>query len=193
MLFIPRIPLFQWSLTPAQRASTPPHKTYKTKESVFETVTGTEGPEDSTISYGVSNQISEQKAHGFQNMVTTAAGGDPLSGLQIQIFKDDKFIRGSIIGQSLSKPSLKEAMTTVDAVGNNSGLGFTDNTTFSRENEEVLGTASEMNNLSIAEDSLDKNDVVILGYSPDSRILPGVFKKGNVRVGNSGVGEKERV
>ena len=126
-------------------------------------------------------------------MVTTAAGGDPLSGLQIQIFKDDKFIRGSIIGQSLAKPSLKEAMTTVDAVGNNSGLGFTDNTTFSRENEEVLGTASEMNNLSIAEDSLDKNDVVILGYSPDSRILPGVFKKGNVRVGKSGVGDSERV
>ena len=153
-----------------------------TKDAVYETVTGTEGPDDSTISYGVSNKSNVTGAHGFQNMVATASGEDPLSGLQLQVFESDKFIRGSIVGQATAKPSGDNSMTTVDAVGNNAGLGFSDNTTFSKQKDDLLATASELKNLTIGEDALEGGAVVV-DFQPAEKVLPGVFPPTQVLVG----------
>lgn len=132
------------------------------KKSVYETVTGADGIEDSTISYGVSNESNNTGAHGFQNLVATAAGKEPLTGLQLRVKKDDSFIRGSIVGQALANTNNANSMTTVDAVGNNTGLGFTDNTTFSKENENMLATATEINNLSVGDEVAKRESFVML-------------------------------
>ena len=148
------------------------------KDSVYETVTGTDGKEDSSISYGVSNQMNDNGAHGFQNLVATAAGEEPLTGLQLTVLKDDLFIRGSIVGQSLAKTNENNSMTTVDAVGNNSGLGFTDNSTFSKESEDLLATATEINNLSVGYEATGREDVIILNAptDEDGKNINGVHK-----------------
>jgi hypothetical protein len=154
-------------------------KESNTKDSVYETVTGAEGEEDSAISYGVSNKNNEAGAHGFQNLVGTASGKEPLTGLQLRLFETDKFIRGSIVGQSIAKSNDENSMTTVDSVGNNSGLGFSDNTTFSKQNDDMLATATELNNLSVGEGAVKKDDVIVVDYSPDNKVLPGLY--GNKR------------
>ena len=159
-------------------------KTRQRKKSVYETVTGSNGIENSTISYGVSNEKNNTGAHGFQNLVATAAGRQPLTGLQLRVMKDDLFIRGSIVGQSLSNTNKANSMTTVDAVGNNTGLGFTDNTTFSKEDDDVLATATEINNLSVGESISKKEDFVIIntpsGGDGVGGNLPGVYRKEDV-------------
>ena len=132
------------------------------KKSVYETVTGADGFEDSTISYGVSNESNNTGAHGFQNLVATAAGKEPLTGLQLRVMKDDSFIRGSIVGQALANTNNANSMTTVDAVGNNTGLGFTDNTTFSKEDENMLATATEINNLSVGDEVAQQENFIVL-------------------------------
>ena len=153
-----------------------------TKDAVYETVTGTEGPEDSTISYGVSNKNNDSGGHAFQNLVATASGEDPLSGLQLQVFEAEKFIRGSIVGQATAKPSGDNSMTTVDAVGNNAGLGFSDNTTFSKQKDDLLATASEIKNLSIGEEALGGESVVV-DFDPAGKVLPGAFPPTQVLIG----------
>lgn len=154
------------------------------KKSVYETVTGADGNEDSTISYGVSNETNKTGAHGFQNLVATAAGKEPLTGLQLRVMKDDMFIRGSIVGQALANTNNANSMTTVDAVGNNTGLGFTDNTTFSKENEEVLATATEINNLSVGDEVAKQENFIVLnspsGGDGVGGSLPGVYRKEDV-------------
>ena len=163
-------------------------KTMDRKKSVYETVTGSDGVEDSTISYGVSNEKNNTGAHGFQNLVATAAGKEPLTGLQLRVMKDDLFIRGSIVGQALANTNDSNSMTTVDAVGNNTGLGFTDNTTFSKENEDVLATATEINNLSVGEEvSREENFIVLNTPSGGDGVggaLPGVYRKKDVIIKN---------
>lgn len=153
-----------------------------TKDAVYETVTGTEGKEDSTISYGVSNKNNDSGGHAFQNLVATASGADSLSGLQLQVFEAEKFIRGSIVGQATAKPSGENSMTTVDAVGNNAGLGFSDNTTFSKQKDNLLATASEIKNLSIGEEALGGESVVV-DFEPAEKVLPGAFLPTQVLVG----------
>lgn len=154
------------------------------KKSVYETVTGADGVEDSTISYGVSNDSNNTGAHGFQNLVATAAGQEPLTGLQMRVMKDDLFIRGSIVGQALANTNNANSMTTVDAVGNNSGLGFTDNTTFSKENEDMLATATEINNLSVGDEVAKQENFIVLntpsGNDGVGGALPGVYRKEDV-------------
>ena len=154
-------------------------KNSNVKDSVYETVTGAEGEEDSAISYGVSNKNNNSGAHGFQNLVATSTGKEPLTGLQMRLFETDKFIRGSIIGQSIAKSNDENSMTTVDSVGNNSGLGFSDNTTFSKQTDDMLATATELNNLSIGENAVRSDDVIVVDYSPDKKVLPGLY--GNKR------------
>ena len=147
------------------------------KDSVYETVTGAEGSEDSTISYGISNKNNDTGGHGFQNLVATAAGKEPLSGLQLRLFETEKFIRGSILGQALSQSNNNNSMTTVDSVGNNSGLGFSDNTTFSKQGNDLLATATELNNLSVGKNAVTKDDVLVVNFSPDNKVLPGLYGK----------------
>ena len=154
-------------------------KNSNVKDSVYETVTGAEGEEDSAISYGVSNKNNNSGAHGFQNLVATSTGKEPLTGLQMRLFETDKFIRGSIIGQSIAKSNDENSMTTVDSVGNNSGLGFSDNTTFSKQTDDMLATATELNNLSVGENAVRSDDVIVVDYSPDKKVLPGLY--GNKR------------
>jgi len=160
------------------------NKNVDRKKSVYETVVGADGKEDSTISYGVSNESNKTGAHGFQNLVATAAGSEPLTGLQLRVMKDDLFIRGSIVGQALANTNNANSMTTVDAVGNNTGLGFTDNTTFSKENEDVLATATEINNLSVGDEIANKEHFIVLntpsGNDGVGGALPGVYKKEGV-------------
>lgn len=159
------------------------------KKSVYETVTGADGKEDSTISYGVSNESNDTGAHGFQNLVATAAGREPLTGLQMRVMKDDLFIRGSIVGQALANTNDANSMTTVDAVGNNSGLGFTDNTTFSKENEDMLATATEISNLSVGEQVAQKENFIVLntpsGNDGVGGALPGVYRKEDLEFRNN--------
>ena len=158
----------------------------ESKESVYETVTGSEGKTDSSVSYGVSNELNEAGAHGFQNLVATASGENPLTGLQLRVAKEELFIKGSIVGQALAKANDLNSMTTVDTVGNNSGLGFTDNTTYSKDGGELLATATEINNLSIAEESLNKDHVIILnapsGGDGVGGNLTGVHKKNGLLI-----------
>lgn len=157
------------------------------KDSVYETVTGSEGKDDSTISYGVSNEMNENGGHGFQNLVATAAGEEPMTGLQLRLLRDDMFIRGSIVGQALSKTNNNNSMTTVDAVGNNSGLGFTDNTTLSKQSNDLLATATEINNLSVGEEATSSDHLIILGVPSGGDgvggRLTGVFRKEDVTFG----------
>jgi hypothetical protein len=146
-----------------------------TKKSVYETVTGAEGKENSAISYGVSNKMNKTGAHGFQNLVATSAGQDPLTGMQLRLFETDKFIRGSVVGQAIAESNDANSMTTVDTVGNNTGLGFSDNTTFSKQDDDMLATATELNNVSIGENATKKNDVLVVDYDPDNKVLPGLY------------------
>ena len=157
-----------------------------TKKSVYETVTGAEGKDNSAISYGVSNKKNQTGAHGFQNLVATSAGKDPLTGMQLRLFETDKFIRGSIVGQAIAESNNANSMTTVDTVGNNTGLGFSDNTTFSKQNEDMLATATELNNVSIGERATDQNDVLVVDYDPDSKVLPGLYDPKRFVITNNG-------
>ena len=148
------------------------------KKSVYETVTGAEGKEDSAISYGVSNKKNKTGAHGFQNLVATSAGKDPLTGLQLRLFETDKFIRGSVVGQAIAQSNNSNSMTTVDTVGNNTGLGFSDNTTFSKQDDNMMATATELNNVSIGEEATGKKEVLVVDYSPEIKQLqPGYTPK----------------
>ena len=146
-----------------------------TKKSVYETVTGAEGKEDSAISYGVSNKKNKSGAHGFQNLVATAAGKDPLTGMQLRLFETEKFIRGSVVGQAIAESNDANSMTTVDTVGNNTGMGFSDNTTFSKQDDNLLATATELNNVSVGEAATKEKDVLVVDYSPENKVLPGLY------------------
>ena len=157
-----------------------------TKKSVYETVTGAEGQEDSAISYGVSNKKNKTGAHGFQNLVATAAGKDPLTGMQLRLFETDKFIRGSVVGQALAESNDSNSMTTVDTVGNNTGLGFSDNTTFSKQDHKMLATATELNNISVGEHAVKEKDVMVVDYSPENKVLPGLYDPKRFVLTNNG-------
>ena len=161
-------------------------KLIPTKKSVYETVTGAEGEENSAISYGVSNKKNETGAHGFQNLVATSAGKDPLTGMQLRLFETDKFIRGSVVGQSIAQSNDANSMTTVDTVGNNSGLGFSDNTTFSKQDDTTLATATELNNISVGEEATDEKDVLVVDYLPDKKVLPGLYNPKRFVLTNDG-------
>lgn len=156
------------------------------KDSVYETVNGSEGRNDSSISYGVSNELNDKGSHGFQNLVATASGENPLTGLQLKVLREDLYIKGSIVGQALAKANELNSMTTVDTVGNNSGLGFTDNTTYSKDGGELLATATEINNLSVAEEQTNGNHVIVLnapsGLDGVGGNLSGVHQKNSLLI-----------
>ena len=121
----------------------------------FETIGGAQGEQDSAVSYGVSNINGLEDAHNFQNMVSTSAGSMPISGLQLKAHENREYIRGSIVGQAISKPSDGVSMTTIDTLGENSGFGFSDHVSYSEQDDQTLATVSEINNLSVAESKVD--------------------------------------
>jgi hypothetical protein len=121
----------------------------------FETIGGAQGEQDSAVSYGVSNINGLEDAHNFQNMVSTSAGSMPISGLQLKAHENHEYIRGSIVGQAISKPSDGISMTTIDTLGENGGFGFSDHVSYSEQDEHTLATVSEINNLSVAESKVD--------------------------------------
>ena len=117
----------------------------------YETIGGAQGEQDSSVSYGVSNLGGLEDAHNFQNMVSTSAGSAPISGLQLKTHENGEYIRGSMVGQAISKPSDGVSMTTIDTVGENGGFGFSDHVSYSEQDKDTLATVSEINNLSVAE------------------------------------------
>lgn len=117
----------------------------------YETIGGAQGEQDSSVSYGVSNLGGLENAHNFQNMVSTSAGSAPISGLQLKTHENKEYIRGSMVGQAISKPSDGVSMTTIDTVGENGGFGFSDHVSYSEQDKDTLATVSEINNLSVAE------------------------------------------
>lgn len=117
----------------------------------YETIGGAQGQQDSAVSYGVSNLGGLEDAHNFQNMVSTSAGAAPISGLQLKTHENGEYIRGSMVGQAISKPSEGVSMTTIDTVGENGGFGFSDQVSYSEQDKDTLATVSEINNLSVAE------------------------------------------
>ena len=121
----------------------------------YETIGGAQGEQDSSVSYGVSNLNGLEDAHNFQNMVSTSAGAAPISGLQLKAHENHEYIRGSIVGQAISKPSEGVSMTTIDTVGENGGFGFSDHVSYSEQDKDTLATVSEINNLSVAESKVD--------------------------------------
>jgi hypothetical protein len=121
----------------------------------YETIGGAQGEQDSSVSYGVSNLNGLEDAHNFQNMVSTSAGAAPISGLQLKAHENNEYIRGSIVGQAISKPSEGVSMTTIDTVGENGGFGFSDHVSYSEQDKDTLATVSEINNLSVAESKVD--------------------------------------
>lgn len=121
----------------------------------YETIGGAQGEQDSAVSYGVSNLNGLQDSHSFQNMVSTSAGSAPISGLQLKAHENQEYIRGSIVGQAISKPSEGVSMTTIDTVGENGGFGFSDHVSYSEQDKDTLATVSEINNLSVAESRVD--------------------------------------
>ena len=121
----------------------------------YETIGGAHGKQDSSVSYGVSNLNGQEGSHNFQNMVSTSAGTAPISGLQLKAHQNKEYIRGSIVGQAISKPSEGVSMTTIDTIGENGGFGFSDHVSYSEQDKETLATVSEINNLSVAESRVD--------------------------------------
>jgi hypothetical protein len=123
----------------------------------YETMAGSQGLQDSSISYGVSNLDGKEDAHNFQNMISTAAGKAPISGLQLKAHENGDYIRGSIVGQAISKPSQGVSMTTIDTIGENQAYGFSDHTSYSEQDKDTLATVSEINNLSVSSSKVNQN------------------------------------
>lgn len=121
----------------------------------YETIGGSQGDQDSSVSYGLSNLNGKQDAHSFQNMVSTAAGEAPISGLQLKAHENQDYIRASAVGQAVAKPSDGVSMTTIDTVGQNGGFGFSDHVSFSEQEKATLATVSELNNLSVPSAKVD--------------------------------------
>lgn len=121
----------------------------------YETIGGSQGKQDSSVSYGLSNLNGKQDAHSFQNMVSTSAGEAPISGLQLKIHENQDYIRASAVGQAVAKPSDGVSMTTIDTVGQNGGFGFSDHVSFSEQENSTLATVSELNNLSVPSAKVD--------------------------------------
>jgi hypothetical protein len=122
----------------------------------YETMAGSQGAQDSSISYGLSNLTGNEDAHNFQNMISTAAGKAPISGLELKAHENEDYIRGSIVGQAISKPSEGVSMTTIDTIGENEAYGFSDHSSYSEQDKETLATVSEINNLSVSSSKVDK-------------------------------------
>lgn len=121
----------------------------------YETIGGSQGKQDSSVSYGLSNLNGKQDAHSFQNMVSTSAGEAPISGLQLKVHENQDYIRASAVGQAVAKPSDGVSMTTIDTVGQNGGFGFSDHVSFSEQENSTLATVSELNNLSVPSAKVD--------------------------------------
>ena len=95
--------------------------------------------------------------------------------MQLRLFETEKFIRGSVVGQAIAESNDANSMTTVDTVGNNTGMGFSDNTTFSKQDDNLLATATELNNVSVGEAATKEKDVLVVDYSPENKVLPGLY------------------
>ena len=132
-------------------------KKFGSRNRVYETMAGSQGEQDSSVSYGISNLDGNEDAHNFQNMISTAAGKAPISGLQLKAHENGDYIRASVVGQAISKPSAGVSMTTIDTIGENDAYGFSDHTSYSEQDHETLATVSEINNLSVATSKVDPN------------------------------------
>lgn len=121
----------------------------------YETLSGSQGEEDSSVSYGISNLNGNEDSHNFQNMISTSSGAAPISGLQLKAHENNEYIRGSIVGQAISKPNEGVSMTTIDTSGQNEAFGFSDNSSYSEQINGSLSTVSEINNLSVASSKVD--------------------------------------
>ena len=119
------------------------------RETTHETIGGTADTQDSAVSYGVSNINGEGHAQSFQNMFSTGAGVRPTTGLRLKTQKEADFIRTNLVGQAMSEASKNVAMTMVNAKGENGGEGFSDQASFSEQQNGALVTVSEMNGLSL--------------------------------------------
>ena len=129
------------------------HKKLQSRSQNYKTLAGSQGEQDSTISYGVSNLKGESDTHSFQNMVSTSVGDSPISGLKLKAHTNIESVKGSILGHAITKPSNKVSITTIDSSGSNEVFGFSDNASFSDGNQDGLSTVAEINNLSTSKNA----------------------------------------
>lgn len=115
----------------------------------FATLGGTSGAGESSLSYGVANFPGNGDAHSVQNVVASATGDQTVSGLKIEGAESPEGVESTGVGQSLALPGEGVSMTIVDAAGKVSAGGFTENASYSEDENGTLATVGETFNRSL--------------------------------------------
>lgn len=111
-------------------------------------VGGTQGLEEASISYAISNHPTPGENHSIQNTVATSNGDLPISGAQLSSNESPKGIESGSLGQALATLSKESTVTLVDSHGVVDGEGFSKNSSYSEEEGEQLATVGEVINTS---------------------------------------------
>jgi hypothetical protein len=114
----------------------------------FSTLGGTNGIQETSISYGVSNLPGSGEAHSIENVVASATGNETVSGLKMASVENLNGNENATIGQAVAKLAPSGSVTIVDANGKVNGEGFTKNASYSEDENGVLATVGEVMNKS---------------------------------------------
>lgn len=121
----------------------------------YSTMGGTNGIQESSVSYGVSNLPGNGEAHSIQNVVASATGNATVSGLKINSKETPEQVESRAVGQGMAQPGPGVSMTIVDAAGKVNADGFTENASYSEDENGTLATVGEVFNQSVHDFPVD--------------------------------------
>lgn len=139
----------------------------------YSTMGGTSGVEESSVSYGVSNSPGNGEANSIQNVVASATGNSTVSGLKINSRESAEEVVSRAVGQGMAQPGPGVSMTIVDAAGKVNAEGYTENASYSEDENGTLATVGEVFNKSVDDYPDDKpraNKLDILKPFPGPRV-----------------------
>ena len=112
----------------------------------FSTMGGTNGIKENSISYGITNLPGTGEAHSIENVVATANGNETISGIKIDTLEDPQYKENATMGQAITQAGPDVSVTIVDANGKVSGDGYTQNASYSEDENGILATVGEVIN-----------------------------------------------
>jgi hypothetical protein len=122
------------------------HKNNNQLEKRHSSVGGTQGPQETSISYGITNVPGTGPSHSIENTVASANGDNPVSGIQLSGRENSLGIEHGSLGQAVAELAKENTVTLVDSHGIVDGEGFTTNSSYSEDEQDVLATVGEVQN-----------------------------------------------
>lgn len=130
-------------------------KHQNTNSKKFDSLGGAKNRQTNGFSYAVTNLNANNDTNSFQNLISNATGGDPVTGVELKTSQHSEYVRGYIKGEAIAKEARGVNETLIDAQGVNEQFGFSDNVVLADERHGRLTSIGEINNLAVNDEYHD--------------------------------------